>query len=128
MLTRWILLISSTLLLLSCTSHGNVKTYDGLEIFFQENIDISDVDKLGDFLQEIDFTNGEKKSVQLLKTDTSYTLKMIVDKKILKNDSILANIKEFQSELKYSVFPNTYFELHLCDSYFETKKVLLNNE
>lgn len=124
MLKKWILILLTGFILSSCTSHGNVKEFDGLELFYQDDIEISEVDKLGNYLTKVNFTKGEGKSLQLLKTDTSFTLKMVVTEKTLKNDSALVRINDFHQALKQNLYTNTYFELHLCDKYFNTTKVL----
>ncbi len=125
---RLILISIVGLLIIGCSSHGKVKEFDGLEIFYHNDADIAEVTKLGEYLTSVKFTNGDQKSLQFLRTDTTITVKMIVDSKILTNDSILLLLKDFRKDLNSSIYTGTQFELHLCDKYFETKKVLNSNE
>jgi uncharacterized protein YcfL len=124
MSVKLFLITVTCLFLVGCSSHGNVKEFGTLELYYPDNITIEEVDKLGNYLTMVNFTKEDKKSLQLLKTDTSYTVKMIVTATVLSNDSILLRLLEFKKELMYSLYPKTQFELHLCDDYFETKKVL----
>lgn len=128
MFTKWIFTIVSVLMIVSCTSHGSVKNFDGLNIYYQEGADTKKVDQLGNYLTKVEFTNGQEKSLQLLQNDSLAILKLIVDEKTLTNDSIYDVLVEFRNKVKIEVFPHTAFELHLSDKYFETKVVVTDNE
>lgn len=108
----------------SCKSYGAEKTYNGVQLFYTDEITEKQADKLGNYLIESEFANGEFKTVQMTKTGNTYEFRMVVKKGIDKDPEYCELGKLMAGELSENVFDGEKVNLHFCDEYLKTLKVL----
>lgn len=117
------LLVLSSVLLVGCGDYGKEKVFNGVQLFYTADITDAEADKLGEFLVESEFADGEEKTVQIAKTGNTYEFRMVV-KKGLENDQEYATVfKQFAADISKNVFNNAPVDLHACDEMLETLRV-----
>jgi len=114
-----------SLLAVGCKkSYGTKLEFNGGELFYTSKVDKDEAQKLGEFLVEAGFYDGVLKSVQLTKSGGKYQFRMVVKKNVEKDESYIEIAKLFAEELSMYVFDNEKVEIHLCDKYFKTLRVV----
>ncbi|MGC3977392.1 MAG: zinc ribbon domain-containing protein [Paludibacteraceae bacterium] len=61
-------------------AYGKSKTFNGTEVFYTSSITLDEVNRLGKYLIDHEFADGEEKTVQLNKTGNTYEFRMVVKK------------------------------------------------
>jgi uncharacterized lipoprotein NlpE involved in copper resistance len=111
--------------LVGCNTNGKEKTFNGVQLFYTSEITEAEADKLGAFLIDSEFADGEDKTVQITKNGNTYEFRMAV-KKGLENDQEFAPIfKQFAADISKNVFNNVQVDLHACDEYLNTLRVYI---
>ena len=106
----------------SCTSYGEYETFDGLTIYYNDNIATTKVNALGNYLEKNNFTNGEERAMEIESNDTVYSLKMVIQPAFLDSANYISQIEAYAIILNKDVFGDSLKQIHLCDKYFEVKK------
>jgi hypothetical protein len=112
------------LLTVGCSSYGEQKTFNGTQVFYTSAVTISDVDKLGEYLVNAEFADGEEKSVQLNKTGNTYEFRMVVKKGIEQDQEYRDLGKLLAAEISEYCFDGAHVDTHFCDENFKTLIVL----
>ncbi|MDR2313077.1 MAG: hypothetical protein LBE02_00915 [Spirochaetaceae bacterium] len=116
--------LSMSLLTISCSSYGEQKTFNGTQVFYTSAVTLSDVDRLGEYLVDSGFADGEEKSVQLNKTGNTYEFRMVV-KKGIEQDQEYRNLgKLLAAEISENCFNGSQVDTHFCDENLKTLIVL----
>jgi hypothetical protein len=85
---------------------------------------LDEVNKLGEYLVDSGFADGETKSVQLNKSGKTYEFRMVV-KKGIEQDQEYKNLgKMLGAEISADVFGGAQVDTHFCDENFKTLIVL----
>ncbi len=117
------LIIITSFLAVSCSNFGEEKDFNGVQLYYTPEITSSQVDKLGAFLIEGEFADGEEKTVQITKKDSIYEFRMVIKEDFV-IDSAMENIfRLFGQELSENVFNYSKVDLHACDAFLNTTKV-----
>lgn len=92
-----------------------------LEVYYKgDNITQNDAKKLGDFLADTWKESTNKKSLQLLKENNIYLIKMVVDTEKVKTDSSLTfSLMAIQYLLESQVFKGEKVKFVLTDNTFK---------
>lgn len=95
-----------------------------LEVYYKgENVTEADAKKLGNFLADSWKESTNKKSLQLLKENNIYIVKMVVDAEKLKNDSNIAfSFMAIQYLLEAQVFKGEKVKFVATDNKFKDIK------
>ncbi len=112
----------SFLLLISCSNYGEKLVFDGTDVYYNEGVTKEQAQKLGNYLVESEFTDGTKKSVQMVKdvTTGNLTFKMIASEGEIEGMDMI--FKTFASQLSKDVFNNEPVDFQLCNDTFEAFK------
>lgn len=95
------------------------------ELYYTENVQKSDAEKLGNYLSEQGFfTENSKISVKIDKKSTTYEFSLIVDKSRLGDKEVEQSIKYLGEVLSKNVFNNNNVDINLCDSVFKPLKTI----
>lgn len=113
-----------TLTLASCQNYGTEKEFDGVQLFYTENVSEEEADKLGEYLIASGFADGAEKSVQLEKANETYQFRMVVKDGFEQKEEFIALAKQFANEMSADVFDGAEVEVHLCDDRLKTLKVV----
>lgn len=108
----------------SCQNYGTEKEFDGVQLFYTENVTEDEADKLGEYLISSGFADGAEKSVQLEKEGETYQFRMVVKEGFEKKEEFLALAKQFANEMSLDIFDGAPVEVHLCNDHLETLKVV----
>lgn len=108
----------------SCQNYGTEKEFNGVSLFYTENVTEDEADKLIDYLKENKFDDGSEKAIQLEKEGDTYQFRMVIKEGYDEKEDFLQLAKYIASELSVEVFDNAPVEVHLCDKYLETLKVI----
>lgn len=111
--------IFSLVLLFACSGYGEKVSYDGTEIYYTEGVSKEVADKTGAYLEEMGFTDGTPKSVQLAKEE-NYHFKMVVQQQYAQDTTKDINFKALGFLLSQEVFDGEPLKFHICDNTFET--------
>ena len=111
------------LLMAGCDSYGENIVVNGTEIYFKgDGVTKADAEKLGKYLLDNEFADGNGKSVQLAKEEGVWQFRMVTLESF-HDDADFANLAgEMAAEMSQVVFDSQSVEFHLCDDEFNTVK------
>lgn len=108
----------------SCTSpYGKkIKINDTLEVYVKgDNVHDTDAQKLGNYFAELWKDSQNEKSLQLMKDDSAYIVKMVVDEEKLKSDStLIAGFTAIRFLLETQVFNGQPVKFMVTDDHLKT--------
>ena len=114
----------TVLFAVSCANYGKEKTFNGTQVFYTSNVTESDADKLGKYLVDFGFADGESKTVQLNKTGSVYEFRMVVKKGTEQDQEYRDLGKLIAAEISEYCFNGARVETHFCDDKLKTLIVL----
>ena len=104
---------------------GTLIEFNGGELYYTSSILSREAYKLGEYLVEVEFFDGERKTVEINKTDNTYEFKMVVKKGLEKDDEYIQLAKIFAVNLSDEVFNGNSVDIHFCDEYLKTIRVIV---
>jgi hypothetical protein len=119
-----ILVFSVSLSVISCDDYGKLETFNGTQVYYKSPITKDVVNKLGEYLIDSEFADGDEKTVQLLKTGNTYEFRMVVKKGIEQDQEYKNIFRFFAAELSEDVFSGAKVDIHLCDEHLKTLVVV----
>ena len=125
--SNWYLCVLAFLIVLfttSCNNYGKQKMFNGTQVFYTSAVTVSEVQKLGQYLIDTGFADGDYKTVQLNKTGNTYEFRMVVKKDIEINQEYRYLGKLLAAELSEDIFNGERVETHFCDDKLKTLIVL----
>ncbi|HMO13303.1 MAG TPA: hypothetical protein PKD64_05705 [Pirellulaceae bacterium] len=106
-------------------SYGTAYSRNKTDIYYDEKtVNKQIVEDLADFLEDSGFIDGEPKSVQLAKPGSTWQFRFVVQESFLNDSNFHDLAKQFGRELSEELFAGGAIEVHLCNEYFLSKKVL----
>ena len=105
--------------------YGTLIEFNGGELYYTSSILTREAYKLGEYLVEVEFFDGERKTVEINKTDNTYEFKMVVKKGLEKDDEYIQLAKIFAVNLSDEVFNGNSVDIHFCDEYLKTIRVIV---
>ncbi|MEZ4874699.1 MAG: hypothetical protein R2793_04445 [Flavobacteriaceae bacterium] len=112
----WVLF---ALFIISCSGYGEKLVYDGTEVYYKEGVSEDLARKTGAYLQEMGFTDGTTKSVQLTK-DSVHHFRMVVQDQYATDTSMDINFEALAFLLSEEVFDGENIRFELCNNTFKT--------
>jgi hypothetical protein len=107
-----------------CTNLGKEKIFDGVQVYHTDKVTDAEADSLGNYLVRDGFADGQAKTVQLTKSGNTYQFRMVI-KEGIENDPQYASVAKFMATmLSAKLFNGAPVEMHFCDKYMKTLKVL----
>jgi len=108
----------------SCFKNGNKLEFNGGELYYTNAVLKADALKLGNYLKNEGFFNGEKRTVELDKNGKTWEFRMVVQKGTENDDQYINLFGFFSLQLSKAVFNNDPVDIHLCNDKLETLKVI----
>jgi hypothetical protein len=106
-------------------NYGKLVKFNEGELYYTSAVTTDEVDRLGQYLVAEEFFDGNEKTAQLNKVGNTYEFRMVI-KKGLENDQDLIQIaQEFANQLSADVFAGNQVDIHLCDEYLNTLRVVV---
>lgn len=100
--------------------YGEKLEFNKGELYFTEKVTKDEANKLGNFLIENKFFDGNEKSVQLNKVGNVYQFRMVVKEGSDKDSTIIGYAKLFALLMSMQVFDNQKVVVHFTDDGFKT--------
>ena len=76
-----LIIVLGMALLYACTSYGEKLEFKKTEVYYTNKVSLKEVQKLGDYLVSSKFADGNRKSIQLTKSDNgNYVFRMVTTK------------------------------------------------
>ena len=114
-----------TLLFIGCGDYGTLLEFNGGELYYTSSVSERDAYKLGEYLVESGFFDGQGKTIQLNKTGDTYEFRMVIKTGIEKDEEFIQLFKMMCIELSDYVFNGNTVDIHLCDEYLNTLRVVV---
>jgi hypothetical protein len=116
------LLFAVAILFCGCNDYGQKIVVDGTEVYFDgKEVAKADAEQLGNALQELKFTDGVKKAVQLQRDGDKLIFKMVVQSEYLDSRELDGNFEMMCLELS-AAFDGNAVECHACDNQLISKR------
>jgi hypothetical protein len=103
---------------------GERLTFNGGDLFYAPSVKEAEAKKLGKYLVQGGFFDGSPKSVQIQKNGGIWEFRMVVKQGYEKDEKVVEDMKEVAAELSKNVFEGALVDIHLCDPYFKTLRVV----
>ena len=110
---------------IGCGDHGTLLEFNGGELYYTSVVSEREAYRLGEFLVDSEFFDGELKTVQIDKTGNTYEFRMVIKKGIDKDEEVIQLAKIFSNELSENVFDGYDVDIHMCDEYLNTIRVVV---
>lgn len=116
--------------LFSCTSnYGEKIEYTGDdELYYTNNVTEWEANKLGNFLTQNFFFTGRGITSQLDKANDKFQFRFVVLEGAHNDDDYVKICEDFAIELSDNVFNKSNVEIHLCDKYLKTLRIVSLNK
>lgn len=112
--------------LINCSNYGEKLQFEKTEVYYTDNVNKEEAEKLGNFLVNSGFAGENKKSVQLSKNkeNGNYQFRMVTTKEAAESKTYETIFKYYAKQISDSVFDKKPVEFHVCDNVFKTLKVI----
>ncbi len=112
--------------LAACNNYGKKKTFGKSSLYYTENITEEQADKAGVFFKDMGYlSEANESNIQLDKVDSTYKIRLVVDKEFQEKDTSLDfSFKALGFLASISVFDGKPIEVDLCDGRLNTKRTL----
>ena len=120
---RYVIMLCCCITLVACSGYGEKVTYDGTDVHYTQDDLKSKAEATGAYLEEIGFTDGDPKSVQITR-DSVYHFRMVVQDGIAEDPSMEVSFKALGMLLSEKVFEGEPIHFDLCDDTFTTLKTV----
>lgn len=104
---------------------GKKLTVGNGELYFVPPVTEQQAQRLGQYLVDAGFLDEEPAGVQIRKEGKYYQFRMVAKKGIELDSVFITGLKELCKELSENVFKGNPVEIHICDDYFETVRVVV---
>ena len=108
-----------------CTNYGEKMEFNKGEVYYTEGVDESDVKKLGEYLVESEFFDGNEKSVQLQKNGDRYVFRVVMNEEYLGKEETTQTFEIIGLLLSTELFNDAPVDVELTDAYFETQETIV---
>lgn len=125
-LLKTIIVITLISLFIACSGYGEKLQYAKTEVYYTNEVNKKDAEKLGEFLVSSGFAGDNEKSVQLAKNkeNGNYQFRMVTTKEAAESETYETIFKYYVIQISDSVFNKEPVEFHICDNVFKTLKVI----
>ena len=106
------------------TPYGKTLQFNGIQLFYTSSVTRSEAKKLGKYLSDNGFADGNAKSVQLNRSGDTYEFRMVIKEGVEQNQEYIAMFQQLCLKLSDTLFSNAPVDVHFCDENLETIKVV----
>jgi hypothetical protein len=107
--------------------YGTRLEFKGGELYYTSTVDSKEANRLGNYLIKAEYFDGVPKTVQLNKVDRTYQVRCVVKKGIDTDPKFVEGFRQMGAEISREVFDGARVEVHMCDEYLKTLRVLTPN-
>ena len=95
------------------------------ELYYTSAVKKTEAERLGTYLVRSGYFDGERKTFQLDGRGRSYQVRCVVKKGIDSDPVFIEVFRMLADEISRNVFDNKAVEIHLCDEYMNTLRVVI---
>lgn len=114
--------------LLSSAEMGNKVVFNNGELYYSSSVSETHVNQLGNYLIRAGIFGGDQVSAKLDKKGSTYQVRLIVREGVVMNPRVLTGMQHLASGISRQVFGGAQVEVHLCNSQFETLRVVSSTQ
>ena len=107
--------------------HGSLQHFNDGDLYYTSRVTRAQVEKLGDYMTQVDYFNGERKTVQLTREGCTYQVRCVVKKGIDSDAEFISIFKASTAELPLQVFDGQPVETHLCADKLLTLRMVVKS-
>jgi hypothetical protein len=104
---------------------GTLIEFNRGKLFYTSAVSREEAQKLGEFLFRERFFDGNPKDVQLHKEGRTYEVRLVVQEGTERNPQTVEVMKQFGVEISNRVFESAPVDIHLCDTFLRTIRVVV---
>ena len=106
-----------------------VLTFGGDELYYTQNIEKSDAERVGNLLENDGLfkNDGKTISLKLDKSSDSYILSLAINKNYINDQNVIDQMKDFANAMSQQAFMNSKVIVNLCDNRFNVLKSVESN-
>ncbi|KYG71450.1 hypothetical protein EV198_3326 [Roseivirga ehrenbergii] len=109
-----------TYFVFSSSGYGEKLEFNGTDVYYTDLVTEADAQRLGEYLVDSEFADGNGKSVQLTKRDSTYLFRMVVIDGVTEDSTKDISFKALAMLISMQVFDGAPVELEACSNTFET--------
>ena len=113
-------------IIVSCNNYGTFLEFNGGELYYTSKITEREAYKLGEYLVDSEFFDGERKTVQIDRIGDTYEFRMVIKKGLEQDEEFIEIMKYSSKLLSQDVFNGYSVDMHLCDEYLNTIRVVVS--
>lgn len=125
-----VILLFSLFCITGCAGNGEdlgeLLKFNNGELFYTSNISQNRANKLGNYLVESGYFDGNRKTVQIDKSGNTYKFRMVVKKGLEDDSRTIKLLRLYSKELSSNVFGGNPVDIHLCDVNLKTLRVVVS--
>ena len=103
---------------------GTRLEFNGGELYYTSSVTLEEATRLGEYMVESGFYDGNEKTVQLTKTGATYEFRMVIMEGLDEDQEYIFIAGMYALELSRKVFDGSPVDIHLCDVQLETLRVI----
>ena len=103
---------------------GKRLEFNGGEIYYTPEVTEEEATRLGEYMIDSGFFDGNEKTVQITKNGTTYEFRMVIKEGLDQDEEYLWIAGIYSLELSENVFEGNRTDIHLCDEHLETLQVI----
>jgi hypothetical protein len=107
-------------------NYGTKLNFSGGDLYYTSSVTLSEANRLGQYLVKEKFFDGNRKSIQINKTGSTYEFRMVIKKGLENDQELMQVLKIVASQLSTDVFVGSRVDIHLCDQYLRTIRVVVD--
>ena len=93
---------------------------NGCQVIYDSSVTKEETRRLGDYLEDQGFFNGDAKTFKLGKSGRTYEFRVIIKKGLEQDPEAIEQMKQLAFLLSQAVFNGAEVDIHLCDEKFST--------
>ena len=120
--------VTTLLLFAGClNNYGTKLEFNGGELYYTETVTEAEANKLGEFLVESGYYDGEEKTVQIVKEAGTYQFRMVSKEGVAEDPEFIEVAGLYAQQMSEYVFNGAPVEVHFCDDHLKTLRIVEMN-
>lgn len=103
---------------------GKRLEFNGGELYYTQEVTEEEATRLGEYMIESGFFDGNEKTVQIARNGTTYEFRMVIKEGLDQDEEYLWIAGIYALELSENVFEGNRTDIHLCDEHLQTLQVI----
>jgi hypothetical protein len=106
------------------TDFGDLIKFDGSELYYCEGVTKAEAQEVGDLLVQVEYFGGDERSVQLSRSGDTIEIRFVIKSEFKDDKEVMDSFQVIGDFIVNAAFGGQRAEVHLCDDWLETLRVL----